>query len=256
MKLSIIVPVFNEEPYLRRCLDSIKRSCSSEVEAIIVDDCSTDGSGAICDEYDFKVIHSDENHGVSVSRNIGMKEAQGEFITFLDSDDYIAAGGLETILRAMRIFGDEFDLIQFNHFRSRNGEITPRTTNPNGRFTAAHPPKLFCYVWNKVYRREFIEQNDIRFIPDMSYGEDEIFNLECLYHAGHLMSYAERAVVHCYENDGSLSRTVKPDGLIRMSEEIHQIIKLKDKPFGMESYLRQLISDIWNSGTYKRILNG
>lgn len=255
MKLSIIVPVFNEEPYLRRCLDSIKRSCSSEVEAIIIDDCSTDGSGNICDEYinDFMIVHVSQNDGVSMARNIGMVEARGEFITFLDADDYVTTDGIETMLKAIRMYGDEFSIIQMNHYRKRNGEISARSINPNGAFSAANPPRLFCYVWNKLYRRDLIALNDILFIPGMSYGEDEIFNLECMIKARRVMSFAERAVVHCYENDSSLSRSVKADGLIRMSEEIHKVLRRNDMPPGMSGYLRQLISDIWSSGTYKRI---
>ena len=87
MKLSIIIPVYNEANFLRRCLDSVY--ANDEVEVIIVDDGSTDGSFEICQEYEdkgFKLIQN-EHSGVSVARNTGIQLAEGEYITFLDSDD-------------------------------------------------------------------------------------------------------------------------------------------------------------------------
>jgi glycosyltransferase involved in cell wall biosynthesis len=93
--ISIIVPVYNTEKYLRRCLDSIVAQTFKDYECIIVDDGSTDGSAAICDEYEkkdsrFKVLHK-ENEGVSAARNVGIEYAEGEFITFVDSDDYLSS---------------------------------------------------------------------------------------------------------------------------------------------------------------------
>lgn len=256
MKLSIIVPVFNEALFLRRCLDSI--ILPEDVEAIIIDDGSTDGSSEICDEYKdrFRVIHQ-ANSGVSAARNEGIKHSSGEFITFLDSDDRIFDGGIETMIEAIRQYGNKYELIQFNHYRQNSaGELTIRRKNAPGEFMAAKPPVLFCYVWNKIYKREFIEKHKITFIPGMNYGEDEIFNLLCLYHTGKLMNYFEPVVVHHFDNSLSLAKTVTADGLIKMSEEIHQILKLKNKPQGFDSMIRQLLADVWNSNTYKRIFNG
>ena len=91
--ISIIVPVYNVERYLRECLDSIVRLEEFSWEAILIDDGSTDSSGAICDEYaeknhKFKVVHQ-SNRGVSVARNIGIELAQGDWVWFVDSDDII-----------------------------------------------------------------------------------------------------------------------------------------------------------------------
>ena len=91
--ISIIVPVYNVEPYLRKCLDSILDQTYRDLEILIIDDGSTDGSGAICDEYAgkddrIKVFHT-ENNGLSAARNLGLSKAQGKFVGFVDSDDWI-----------------------------------------------------------------------------------------------------------------------------------------------------------------------
>ena len=93
-KISIIVPVFNVEKMLPHCLDSIKAQTFSDFECLLIDDGSTDSSGILCDEYvafdpRFKVIHS-ENQGASAARNLGLDNASGEWIQFIDSDDWIA----------------------------------------------------------------------------------------------------------------------------------------------------------------------
>ena len=254
MKLSIVIPVHNSEPWLRRCLDSVRSD--DNIEVIVIDDGSTDGSAAICDEYDFKVIHSEKNCGVSVSRNVGICEAKGEFITFLDSDDELMPDGIEIMLKAIEQYGDRYDMIQFNHYRRRlNGETVVRFMNAWGEFSAVHPPRLFCMVWNKIYKRELIALNDIKFIEDMNYGEDEIFNLECLYRCERVMNYAKMTTLHHFDNPTSLSKSVTAVQLIRLSEELHNVLKLENKPQGFETMIRNLIVDIWSSKTYERIFN-
>ena len=93
-KVSVIVPLYNVEKYLARCLDSLCRQSLREIEIILVDDGSTDSSGEICEAYAakdarFKVIHHTENKGVSVVRNTGVAHASGDYLMFVDSDDYV-----------------------------------------------------------------------------------------------------------------------------------------------------------------------
>lgn len=103
--ISVIIPVYNVEKYIKECLDSVINQSYKDLEIILVDDGSTDRSGIICDEYAFKdnrikVIHK-ENGGLSSARNIGMKIATGEFFTFIDSDDYIATSMIEELYNAL-----------------------------------------------------------------------------------------------------------------------------------------------------------
>ena len=99
LKISVIIPVYNAEQYLEECLNSIRNQTYKELEVILVDDGSTDNSGKICDKYTkvdnrFRVLHIN-NSGPSYARNIGLKEAQGEYITFVDADDWLATNTLE-----------------------------------------------------------------------------------------------------------------------------------------------------------------
>lgn len=110
MDLSIIIPVYNTDQYLRRCLDSIRETDSSSFEVLLIDDGSTDKSGSICDEYvssdsRFRVIHK-ENGGVSVARNLGVHQVTGNFIWFLDSDDYLVPGAVKRCLELMQEYRD------------------------------------------------------------------------------------------------------------------------------------------------------
>ena len=100
--ISVLLSVYNREQYLRKCIDSVLAQ-NADFELIIVEDGSTDGSGAICDEYakeysNIRVIHQ-KNQGISVARNVALDEAKGDFIMFLDSDDYLPTGSFETLLR-------------------------------------------------------------------------------------------------------------------------------------------------------------
>ena len=112
---SVIVPVYNVEPYLKRCLDSILCQTFSDFELILVDDGSTDRSGEICDAYAeqnerIRVIHQ-ENKGLSAARNTGLDHAQGTFVYFVDSDDYLRENLLERVFES---FGEDTDLVTFN----------------------------------------------------------------------------------------------------------------------------------------------
>ena len=131
MLLSIIVPVYNVEQYLRKCVDSLLAQdlSSEEYEIILVDDGSTDQSGTICDEYatshtNVKVVHQ-QNGGLSTARNRGIDVSQGEFVQFVDSDDYLEPNVLKTLVEKMET--DQLDVLRFNYrnVNERYEEIEP-----------------------------------------------------------------------------------------------------------------------------------
>ena len=100
--VSVIISVYNDKTYLQRAFDSVREQSYRNLEVIVVDDCSTDGSGEFCDEYckqdaRFRVIHHEKNTGVSGPRNTGLKHAKGDYIYFLDSDDYLPADAMEVM---------------------------------------------------------------------------------------------------------------------------------------------------------------
>ena len=123
INVSIIIPVFNGEKYLKKCLDSVKSQIYNDFEVIIINDGSTDNTSKIIETYltdkRFKVINQD-NRGIGFSRNIGIKKAKGEYIVFLDSDDYIEFNFLEKMV--YKIKTDNLDMVVCDYFEEREAE--------------------------------------------------------------------------------------------------------------------------------------
>lgn len=129
-EISIIVPVYKVEPYLRKCLDSILAQTFTNFEVILVDDGSPDNSGKICDEYAIKdsrvrVIHK-ENGGLSSARNAGIDIAQGKYLGFVDSDDYIAEDMYEVLYENLKFYDADISSVEIIPFRDDKYENTSK----------------------------------------------------------------------------------------------------------------------------------
>lgn len=194
-KISIIVPVYNVEQYLRRCIDSILNQSFTDFELLLIDDGSKDGSGDICDEYAIKdsrikVFHK-ENGGVSSARNRGVDEATGEFIMFLDSDDSIVEHCFSFLFEKSKSLLD-MTIFSFTKVSSSDKEVVKKltpaiATNHQDVLSiglalkeSLYTSEAFCFPWNKVYKRSIIKSNNIQFPLDISLREDEIFNYRYL----------------------------------------------------------------------------
>ena len=164
--ISIIIPVYNVEKYLRECIDSVVNQTYSNLEIILIDDGSPDNCGAICDEYAqadhrIKVIHQ-QNGGLSAARNAGLDQAAGEFICLVDSDDFIAADMIE--IMAARLIRDNADLVicGVTHCHDRSdvwscdSPLTDRTFTLE-EFVEEHLAWQYIVVWNKLYRRALFQ---------------------------------------------------------------------------------------------------
>ena len=132
--ISVIVPVYNVEKYLRQCLDSVLAQTYRELEIILVDDGSTDGSGAICDEYAtrdsrIKVVHQ-QNGGLSSARNAGLDLATGEYVAFVDSDDYIHETMLELLYQALVENNADTVICNFERVDEKGDVISVRSLQP------------------------------------------------------------------------------------------------------------------------------
>lgn len=203
LKFSIIIPVYNVAPYLRECLDSVWAQTFTDWEAICVDDGSTDGSGAILDEYAakdnrFRVIHQ-KNAGVSAARNASLDVARGEWIAFLDGDDAYDCRLLSELVARMAQFGDEtVDVVAFADYHLEIDGSVSYSSRPN-RLRGVISGKeilrdglgeLAAYTWacwDKVYRRDFLMKNQISFEVGVSHQEDNLFCIK-------VMSVAERVL--------------------------------------------------------------
>ena len=188
MKLSIIIPAYNAEVYLPQCLDSILAQEHQGCEVIVVDDGSTDGTAALLERYpDVKVVHQ-ENRGMSTARNRGLDEARGEYILFVDSDDLLTAGALETLVAELS--GE--DIIAFNakKLHDATGEQTyhptirePETTDGWTYFCRHRLESTdihFVCIWQRAYRRQFLIDNNLRFADGILRAEDDLFTTQAM----------------------------------------------------------------------------
>lgn len=203
-RVSVIIPVYRVESTLRRCVDSVLGQTFPDIRVILVDDGSPDSCPDICEEYAradsrMQVIHK-ENGGISSARNAGLKTATGEYVMFLDSDDYLAADALDHLLKANAdwIIGTVVSVSPANtvtYQAERKSELFDRQ-----RFAEELPllinERRTNYIHGNLYRRELIEKHGILFEDDkLSYGEDTVFNFTFLpfcssiYVCGHPVHY-------------------------------------------------------------------
>jgi glycosyltransferase involved in cell wall biosynthesis len=208
MLISVIVPVYNAERYLARCVDSVLGQTHRELELILVDDGSSDASGAICDEYAardprVRVIHK-ANGGVSAARNDGLEASRGEFIAFCDNDDFYAPGMLER-LWDMCLAGD-CDVAQC---RPAKGSDESLATPPREEVRVLESRRMLenfyteatIYIWDKLYRRRVWE--GVRFPVGSYTGEDLFVVHRLLWAAGRVAVTRERLYYH-FRNPGSV----------------------------------------------------
>ena len=225
--VSIVVPIYNAENYLRRCVDSILNQEYTDFELLLVNDGSTDASGDICEEYGDRdprvIVIQKENTGVSDSRNRALDRARGKYLQFLDSDDWITPDATRLFVRAAEEYG--CDMVISDFYRvvgerlSTKGDIEEEGVLTREEF-AAHMmenPADFYYgvLWNKLYRRDIVEEHNLRMDTDINWCEDFMFNLEYIRYAK--VFYALHAPIYYYvKRKGSLasqginiSKTVK-----------------------------------------------
>ncbi|MCF3129781.1 bifunctional glycosyltransferase/CDP-glycerol:glycerophosphate glycerophosphotransferase [Streptomyces olivochromogenes] len=218
-RFSVIVPCFKVQGFLRECLDSVLEQCFHDIELIAVNDCSPDGCAAILDEYAardprVKVLHLPENVGLGRARNAGLPEATGDFLFFLDSDDTLTPGALRAIADRLDEAGDP-DVLVFDYARTywwggtrRNVLAHVLAEAGDGTFTAADHPEildLLMVVWNKVYRRDFVEENGFRFPP--GYYEDTPWTFPVLLSAGRIAALDRICLNYRQRRQGNILST-------------------------------------------------
>lgn len=235
MKVSIIIPVYNIEKYIERCVLSIINQSYKNIEVIIVDDGSTDRSSDIVDNYmnlDNCIVIHKENEGLSSARNVGLKAATGEFVMFVDGDDYLMNDAIEILVKKIN---DEIDVIIFPYIRvygskkiathlfdkkeimfSNTGvkeKLFPYLIGPSKENNNLNPGKMdrLNTAWGKLYRRSLI--NDIYFVDTRKIGvEDGWYNIKvfslikgaCLYTEDTWYMYEKgnaTSLLHSYKQD-------------------------------------------------------
>jgi len=221
--LTIIVPVYKiKEEYLRQSIESMLNQNSEEYRIILVDDGSPDNCGQICDEYASKnkiiqVIHQ-QNSGVSAARNSGILQTQTPWLTFVDPDDWIEPNAVTTILNEIKGDAKSADIIMFDYSREFENGGCVESLNIKSCFcdeellNACRDTPFFKLiqngkvnpfsikaVWNKVYKKDFIINNKLFFIPEARKGEDLLFNADAV-NSARKIYYLNRILYHyrCY----------------------------------------------------------
>ena len=240
--VSVVIPVYNTDKYLRQCLDSVVGQSWQELEILVVDDGSTDGCGRICDEYAARdsritVFHTD-HRGLSAARNTALDRASGEYIAFLDSDDWLESNAIRRFLDAALQTGAD---VVACRFYQEYVNTTLRSTGPEEGFTAEGEAilrsmivekKITEDVWNKFYKAGLFE--NIRY-PEGRLFEDKATTYQLLRKAEKLV-YLPDCLVHYRNRENSLSNLhsmnslldywwafrQRYEGLHTLSEEYHR----------------------------------
>lgn len=251
--VSIIVPVYNAELYLERCISSVLAQEYKNFELILVDDGSKDASPEICDRYALqddriKVIHK-ENSGVSDSRNMALERAEGDYLQFLDVDDWLTPEATKLFVQCAEKSGCDMVIADFYRVSGENlshkGDIEKEgllTREEFADFMMENPADFYYGVlWNKFYRRELVERWKLRMDPAISWCEDFIFNLEYIRHCRTI--YALQVPVYYY---------VKTKGSLVNSQgaSINNTIRMKLNVF---EYYHQFYKELYDEESYDNI---
>jgi glycosyltransferase EpsJ len=230
-EISVIVPVYKAEDFLRRCTDSILKQSFGDFELLLIDDGSPDGSGAMCDaiakeDKRVRVFHK-ENGGVSSARNLGMEKAEGRFIAFADADDWLAPDALELLYHLAQDNGaDSAGCAHFKAYPSGAVEVEAGALSP-GVYESSEireglvyrllgdrlgrPEELLNgFIWRFLFSAEIIRREGLRFAG--AYLEDELFLMEYFLHAKKLAMTA-KPLYYYLQNPQSVTRNYLPSYL-------------------------------------------
>lgn len=256
--VSVIVPVYNVEKYLRQCLNSLLEQTYKNIEVIMIDDGSKDSSGEICDEYaekhkNFSVVHK-ENAGLGMARNTGLERINGEYVTFLDSDDYLendcieilyntllkqqvdmCKGGFKRVIDSGKIISKRAYQNELFSGDDAKLELLPRMI---GSSPSQHDSVEMC-VWGAIYKTDIIKKQNLQFPSERELiSEDLVFNIDYMQYADGACTI-EKMGYNYRVNRKSLSTSYRPD---RFEASKHFYLEMKKKlnelGYGKETMLR------------------
>ena len=245
-KLSVVIPVYNVENYLRKCIDSVIDENVTDYEIVLVNDGSPDSSPAICEEYasrypDLIRYISTPNGGLGAARNIGTENAQGDFVLYLDSDDYLAPNALAEV---MEVLSDDVDICVFDFVNvtedGRTLSIT-KGSEREGDFTLdEYPEFLFCppNACNKIWKRNFFTDKGIVF-PGRVWFED-IYTTPKLYTGETKIRYVSKAWYMYLQRSGSITKTKNAHRCLEIIDALNSVLTYYKSNGYFEKYYNQL----------------
>ena len=260
-KVSIIVPVYNVEKYFTTCMDTLLNQTLKDIEIILVDDESPDNCPAMCDGYAVqdprvKVIHK-KNEGAGLARNAGLKMATGEYLAFVDPDDFMALNAFQRLYSTA--VETNADVVFASCYLINNEGYTWRETKINkaihheskqsirGRMLdmMGKPPKgknnwdVQNAVWSALYRHSIFRDHNLRFLNERELSSDDLlFNLNCLLYCSRVVSIPD-PLYYFRINPLSITHTVRADRITKNHFSYqHLLTFLETHDFGMDGYLR------------------
>ena len=241
IELSIIIPVYNVAQYLRHCLQSILDQQLASYEVILVDDGSYDNSLGICIEWcnehkEFKVFRHEQNRGLSEARNTGISQAIGRYITFVDSDDFLAP---ETLGNCMASIGDA-EVIEYpvmiNHLSDDVQLWQPENATKDFETWMKDNGFTHCYACNKVFKHELWD--DIKFPKDKYY--EDIFTIPYVLKKAHKIVSTDKGIYYYCKRNGSITNTPKKNALHDYLEALIQLFNFEENLQNTSLYIQCL----------------
>lgn len=218
--ISIIIPIYNAERYIKECLDSIINQSFGNWECILVDDGSIDKSLCICNEYAqnddrFRVFHQ-ENSGVSVARNVGIDNAKGDWFFFSDADDVLFPNALQSL--SQLCIDNRIDIVAGSTCKIVNGEIHFLTKLSSNYYPSAIGKMIHSALWGYIFRASIIREKHIRFEPGLAYSEDGVFMTTFAVYCNAMVTIPE--FVYAYRIHGN-SVCANKDGVKKAYHQFH-----------------------------------
>lgn len=263
MKYSVIIPVYNAEKTINRCLDSLLSRAGDDAELILINDGSKDDSDAVCKNYCKKYNNIryfyKENGGVSTARNMGLSEATGDYVLFVDSDDYVSDNYFSVIDSIIEQESD-VDLILYGHKNSdsENG-VSCEPFNLKGDIEISEkvsellPAGPMYSLCSKVFKRDIISQLNLRFREKIDIGEDIEFIFQYLLKVGKMISVSDILYQVVLENTDSLSRKRRDyvaDHLLQVNKTMLEALKNSDLSSPAKAHYQKALSWMFYRSVY------
>lgn len=263
--ISIIVPVYNKEKYIKKCIESIIGQTYSNIEIILVNDGSTDSSLKILNEYqkqDSRInVIDKKNGGVSSARNAGIKKASGEKLLFVDADDYIADDYVENLIKY------DYDYVMCSYQTLQNETIIAENRyeediesgNVCNEVLKPQYKRMIAMPYLKTFKKSILLDNNISFDETMRYGEDTCFVMQYLNYCSNAKIINYNGYYNRVEDNNSLSRNYVKNIFEQLDKVNFQICNLKDLSINVRNYwiLRNFKTIVYNerNSTYKEFKN-
>ncbi|EPL1602603.1 glycosyltransferase family 2 protein [Acinetobacter baumannii] len=234
MLISIIIPAYNASKTICKTLESLSKQNRSDFEVLIIDDGSTDDTYEICKDYinqkeNFKLIKQ-KNKGVSSARNLGLRSASGDYIVFIDADDFLSNTAIDEIYN--HLYKNDSDIIFFDYYvKIENEEKYIKSLNSlqkDAILKDIMKGVMRGFVWNKIFKRNFILNNRLSFNEKLKYCEDEEFLLDAIWFSKEI-SYLERGLYYYIQHENSFTNQKMDDFF--PNKFLPYILALKGKPY-------------------------